>query len=317
MNRRGEFNISNPWSHAGPTQYKGVGPRIVSVGGMLPKFPRFVSVVGSNICCSTRAWDQAYYLWVVCSQNFHALCHGSRTWRKKRRTAAREADLPEIFHKTWQAENPDFLLCRTRQTSACHCSSPSGLPTNCGAPLSTLPVSHRFIFVLTCAHLPILHRNGNKRFLLGTWWEQNEFDGNLIGTRGIWWELFGNSMGTKVFWLEFFENLMRTKGYWWVIDGNKRNLMGTWWEQKDIDGLLMGTRGIWSELDRNKRIFDGILMGTDWNLMGNQAPTLQKDMNHPLGACLCHPIGSRLQKIRNIHVGMLVPPNWRSSHALS
>ncbi len=27
-------------------------------------------------------------------------------------------------HKTWQAENPDFLLCRTRRTSACHCACP-------------------------------------------------------------------------------------------------------------------------------------------------------------------------------------------------
>ncbi len=32
-----------------PMQYKGAGPRIVSVGGILPKFPRFVSVVGSNV----------------------------------------------------------------------------------------------------------------------------------------------------------------------------------------------------------------------------------------------------------------------------
>jgi hypothetical protein len=31
-----------------------------------------------------------------------------------RQTASREADLPAIFHKTWQAENPDFLLCRIR-----------------------------------------------------------------------------------------------------------------------------------------------------------------------------------------------------------
>ncbi len=29
-------------------------------------------------------------------------------------TAAREADLPAISHKTWQAENPDVLLGRTR-----------------------------------------------------------------------------------------------------------------------------------------------------------------------------------------------------------
>jgi hypothetical protein len=40
-------------------------------------------------------------------------------------TAAREADLPAISHKIWQAENPDVLLGRTW-----HCSSPYGLPTN-------------------------------------------------------------------------------------------------------------------------------------------------------------------------------------------
>jgi hypothetical protein len=45
-------------------------------------------------------------------------------------TAAQEADLSAISHKTWQAENPDVLLGRTWQTSACHCSSASGLPTN-------------------------------------------------------------------------------------------------------------------------------------------------------------------------------------------
>ncbi len=44
----------------------------------------------------------------------------------------READLPTISHKTWQAENLDVLLGRNRQTSACHCSSRSGLPTECG-----------------------------------------------------------------------------------------------------------------------------------------------------------------------------------------
>jgi hypothetical protein len=77
--------------------------------------------------------------------------------------------------------------------------------------------------------------------------------------------------------------LMRTKGFWWLIDGNKRNLMetvlGTWWEIKP--------------------------------------PPLQKDKKHPLWACLRHPIWWPLQNIRKIPVGMLVPPNWRSSHALS
>jgi hypothetical protein len=39
-----------------------------------------------------------------------------------RQTAGREADVPEIFDKPRQAENPDFLLGRTRQTDICHCS---------------------------------------------------------------------------------------------------------------------------------------------------------------------------------------------------
>ncbi len=69
-----------------------------------------------------------------------------------RQTAAREPDRPAIGHKTWQAENPDVLLGRTRPTSACVCSSPSGLPTNCGAPFSTLPESLTSFSVLTCLH---------------------------------------------------------------------------------------------------------------------------------------------------------------------
>jgi len=51
--------------------------------------------------------------------------------------------------------------------------------------------------------------------LMGT----KEFDGLLMRTRGIWWELFGN--------------LMRTKGFWLDIDENKRNWIGTVWE---LDG---------------------------------------------------------------------------------
>jgi hypothetical protein len=54
-------------------------------------------------------------------------------------------------------------------------------------------------------------------------WEQNDFDGLLMGTRGIWWELS--------------ENLMRTKGVWSVIDGNK----------KEFDENSIGTRGTWWE----------------------------------------------------------------------
>jgi len=58
-------------------------------------------------------------------------------------------------------------------------------------------------------------------------------------------------------------------------------------------------------------------MGTVWELDGKSPTPLQKDNKHPLGGCLCHPIGSPLQKIRNIPGGMLVPPNWHSSHTLS
>jgi hypothetical protein len=75
-------------------------------------------------------------------------------------TAVREADLPAISHKTWQAENPDVRLGRTRQTSACHCISPSGLPTNCGARSALCPSLSRvspLTFVLTRAHLPAFH----------------------------------------------------------------------------------------------------------------------------------------------------------------
>ncbi len=69
-----------------------------------------------------------------------------------------EADLPTISHKTWQAEHPDVVLGRTRRTSACHCSSPSGLPTNCGgAPFSTLPGSLTSFTVHLRAHLPAFH----------------------------------------------------------------------------------------------------------------------------------------------------------------
>jgi hypothetical protein len=38
-------------------------------------------------------------------------------------------------------------------------------------------------------------------------------------------------------------------------------------------------------------------VGTWWEI---QPPPLQKDKKQPLGACLSHPIGSSLWKIRNI-----------------
>ncbi len=87
-------------------------------------------------------------------------------------------DLPAIFHKTWQTENPAFLLSSTRRTSACHCRSPSGLPTNCGIPFSTLPESLTSLTVHLRAHVC------SPAYPPQTW-EQKDFDGNLIGTKEI------------------------------------------------------------------------------------------------------------------------------------
>jgi hypothetical protein len=183
-------------------------------------------------------------------------------------TAAWEADLPTIFYKTWQAEIPDLLLCCT--AGRCLPATVAPLPACpqtvvlCLALCPSLSEVSPITFVLTCLSSIAMRTkrfwwelNGNKRNLMGTWWEQKDFDELLMGTRGTWWELFAN--------------LVRTKGFWWDIDGNKRNLMGTWWEIK--------------------------------------SPSLQKDKKHPLGACLHHPIGSPLQKLRNIPRGMLVPNN--------
>ncbi len=198
-------------------------------------------------------------------------------------TAAWEADLPTIFYKTWQAEIPDLLLCCCT-AGRCLPATVAPLPACpqtvvlCLALCPSLSEVSPITFVLTCLSSIAMRTkrfwwelNGNKRNLMGTWWEQTDFDELLMGTRGTWWELFPNLVRTKGFWWELFANLVRTKGFWWDIDGNKRNLMGTWWEIK--------------------------------------SPSLQKDKKHPLGACLHHPIGSPLQKLRNIPRGMLVPNN--------
>ncbi len=51
---------------------------------------------------------------------------GTGSQHKQMKEEARQSrytDPPAIFHEPWQAENSDFLLCRT-QTDICHCSSP-------------------------------------------------------------------------------------------------------------------------------------------------------------------------------------------------
>jgi hypothetical protein len=97
--------------------------------------------------------------------------------------------------------------------------------------------------------------NGNKRILIGTWWKQKEFDGNLMKPKGFWWVIDGNE-----------RNLMRIV---WELDENKLILMGYWWE---LFGNWMRTKGYWWVIDENKMN----LMGIVWNLIGNQAPTLSK-----------------------------------------
>ncbi len=77
-----------------------------------------------------------------------------------RQTAAGEPDRPAIGHKTWQAENPDALLGRTRPTSACHCSSLPACPRSAALRLALCPSLSRvswFTFVLQRAHLPAFH----------------------------------------------------------------------------------------------------------------------------------------------------------------
>jgi hypothetical protein len=76
---------------------------------------------------------------------------------KEEARQSREADLPTISHKTWQAENPDVLLGHIQQMSGCHCSFPSDLPTNCGAPFGTLPESLTSFTVHLPAHPCAFH----------------------------------------------------------------------------------------------------------------------------------------------------------------
>jgi hypothetical protein len=83
---------------------------------------------------------------------------------------AREADLYEIFHKTWQAENPNFLVCLPLWLPF--------LPTNCGVPFTTLPESLTSLTTHLCS--PACPPSP---------WEQKGFDGNLRNLMVIVWEL--------------------------------------------------------------------------------------------------------------------------------
>jgi hypothetical protein len=183
-----------------------------------------------------------------------------------RQTAPREADPPQNL-----AGRKSGLSALPYAADVClPCGSPSGLPTNCGTPFSTLPESLTSLTVHLRAHLPILHTHGNKRIMMGTWWEQEEFDGNFLGT---WWEqknIDGNN------W-----NLM---GIFWELDENKRILMSYWREQEEFDGNLMGTKGFWWVIVGNERNLIGIFLETVWELDGKSNPhPFKKIRNSPWG----------------------------------
>jgi hypothetical protein len=95
-----------------------------------------------------------------------ATVHHSSLSLSGRAHEGKSADLPAIFHKTWQDENPDFLLCRTRLTSACHCACPRTAALRLALCRSLSRFSPFTFFVLTCAH------------------QQKDFDGNLMRTKG-------------------------------------------------------------------------------------------------------------------------------------
>ncbi len=82
------------------------------------------------------------------------MTNGSRTWRKRRRRCrarSRSAcDQPQNLagRKFWRSAGSH---------PACHCSSLSGLPTNCGAPFSTLPESLTSFTIRLRAHPSAFH----------------------------------------------------------------------------------------------------------------------------------------------------------------
>jgi hypothetical protein len=138
-------------------------------------------------------------------------------------TAAREADLPTIFHKTWQAANPDFQLSSTRRRSPC--------PGTAALRLALCPSLSQTLEL--CVGLSrvglgtkrswwevdgkLMRTYGNKRILMGSWWEQKEFDGKkiiLMGTRWIWWEQMvfdGLLIGASHVWNLFLTNCLRQR----------------------------------------------------------------------------------------------------------
>ncbi len=115
-----------------------------------------------------------------------AVSLGSRTWRK---ICTRSSTKPG------RQKIPPFCSAAPGRRLPATVAPLPACPQTAAFRLALCPSLSRvslFTFVLTCVHLPILHRHGYKRFWWerdweldknkAYFWEQNEFDGNCLGT---------------------------------------------------------------------------------------------------------------------------------------
>jgi hypothetical protein len=147
----------------------------------------------------------------------NAISLSTGTWRKKHGRLPREKQIcPRSSTRPGRQKISPF----------CSATTDRRLPAT-GAPLPACPGIAAFCFALCPSLSQILELcvglcrvglgkkgsrredDGNKNILIGTWWKQKEFDGNLMKTKGFW--LVRLLMGTRGFFL------------------------GTWWKQKDFD----------------------------------------------------------------------------------
>jgi len=125
---------------------------------------------------------------------------------------------------------------------------------------------------------------------------------SLMGTKGFWWVIDGNLVGTKGFLIgywweqeEFYENYL---GTWW----NKRILMGCWWEQEEFDRNCLGT---WWEIKAHP--FKKIRNIPCGHVGTTQSAYLFKKIKNIPGACWCHPIGCPHMLYPNFFIEELLP----------
>ncbi len=78
---------------------------------------------------------------------------------------------------------------------------------------------------------------------------------------------------------------MGTKGIWWELDGNKRNFMRILWELDENKRILMGYWWEQEELDENFLRTWWEQKEFDWNLMGTKGTWLKLDGNKRILMC--------------------------------